>query len=138
MFQIPEMTEARVAKRRRPKLHGNLVASYGFRVSPHVAIAEQALGKKLPFGAEVHHVDENPSNNEPSNLVVCPDAAYHKLLHQRQRAFDACGNYDWRKCHICKQYDDPANLWVSRKKSHHRACDAARAAVYRKSHSGAI
>lgn len=97
----------------------------------HVALAERALGKPLPKGAEVHHVDENGLNNAPSNLVVCPDAAYHSLLHQRQRAFDACGHYDWRKCHICKKYDAPENLWVSRKKAHHRACDAARAATYR-------
>lgn len=132
MFQI---TEARVAKR-RPKLHGNLVVSFGRRVSPHVAVVERVLGKHLPVGAEVHHVDENPLNNDPCNLVVCPSAAYHKLLHQRQRAFDACGNYHWRRCHICKQYDAPENLWVSRKKAHHRVCDAARQSMYRQQQKG--
>lgn len=99
----------------------------------HVALVERALGKPLPKGVEIHHVDQNGLNNAPSNLVVCPDAAYHKLLHQRQRAFDACGHYDWRKCHICKQYDAPENMWTSRKKAHHRACDNARAAQYRTS-----
>lgn len=98
----------------------------------HVALAESALGRRLPAGAEVHHIDEDPSNNSPENLVVCPDAAYHKLLHQRQRAFDACGHYDWRRCHICKKYDAPQNMWTSRKKAHHRACDSTRAQAYAK------
>lgn len=98
----------------------------GGKKSEHVLVAERALGKPLPKGAEVHHVDENPSNNDPSNLVICPDAAYHKLLHQRQRAFDACGHYEWRKCTYCKKYDDPANdMYLTRKKAHHRECDRA-------------
>lgn len=91
----------------------------------HIAIAEAALGKPLPPGAEVHHVDENPSNNAPGNLVICPSAAYHKLLHQRQRAFDACGHHDWRRCTFCKTYDAPANLSMNRKQAWHRECMAA-------------
>lgn len=76
----------------------------------HVLIAERALGKPLPAGAHVHHVDGDRSNDRNDNLVICPDAAYHQLLHRRQRALDACGHADWRKCHICKQYDAPENL----------------------------
>ena len=98
----------------------------------HVDVAEKALGKPLPNGAEVHHIDENPSNNAPSNLVICPDVAYHKLLHQRQRAFDACGHYGWRKCQFCRQYDDSAHLWTSRKKAYHRGCAATARAAYNK------
>ena len=106
--------------RRRPLL----VTHAGRRVGPHIPIAELALGHPLTPGAEVHHVDENPFNNTPSNLVVCPDAAYHKLLHQRQRAFNACGNYGWRLCHFCKRYDAPENMRCTRKKAVHRACEA--------------
>lgn len=85
----------------------------GRRVMEHVAIAEKALGKPLPPGAEVHHVDENRANNANTNLVICPDTAYHQLLHRRARALDACGNADWRKCTLCKQYDAPANLIIN-------------------------
>ena len=52
----------------------------------HVLIAEEALGKKLPPGAKIHHVDSNGLNNEPTNLVICPSESYHKLLHSRTRA----------------------------------------------------
>jgi hypothetical protein len=97
----------------------------------HILIAEKALGKTLPSGAQVHHLDENKSNNDPKNLVICPDAAYHKLLHQRQRAFDACGNYGWRKCQFCKTYDDPARMWTSRKKAYHTACASSARAAYK-------
>lgn len=82
----------------------------GRNVLRHVLIAEQALGKRLPKGAQVHHVDEDRSNDRNDNLVICPNASYHQLLHRRQRALDACGNANWRKCHICKQYDAPSRL----------------------------
>lgn len=51
----------------------------------HVLIAEKALGKPLPKGAQVHHVNERKGDNRNNNLVVCPSDAYHKLLHQRMR-----------------------------------------------------
>jgi len=54
-------------------------------VYEHVIIAERALGRFLPSGAEVHHVDRNSLNNARGNLVICQDKAYHKLLHYRQR-----------------------------------------------------
>lgn len=82
----------------------------GERKLVHIAIAERAIGGPLPRGAEVHHVNGDKTDNRPSNLVVCPDRDYHMLLHARQRAQDACGNANWRKCVRCKQYDDPANM----------------------------
>lgn len=79
-------------------------------VLEHVAVAERALGRPLPPGVQVHHVDENKSNNGPGNLVICPDQAYHELLHIRQAAMDATGDPDKRKCKFCKEYDDVANM----------------------------
>jgi hypothetical protein len=84
----------------------------GGRTYEHIVIAERALGKALPEGAHVHHVNGNPRDNRPANLVVCQDAGYHKLIHQRQRAYDACGHADWRKCKVCKQYDAPGNMEI--------------------------
>lgn len=101
-----------------------IVSRNGEARTEHVEVAERALGKPLPSGAEVHHVDEVRSNNVPSNLVICPDHAYHMLLHVRTTALDACGHADWRKCSFCKVWDDPANLkFVGKSRQvFHRLC----------------
>lgn len=66
----------------------------GRAMRAHVAIAEKALGKRLPKGAEVHHVNRIPHDNRNENLVICEDHKYHGLLHRRQRVVDAGGNPD--------------------------------------------
>lgn len=81
----------------------------------HVQVVERVLGKPLPPKAVVHHIDENRSNNHPANLVICPDHAYHALIHRRMRALAECGHAHWRKCWICKKYDDPKNLAIPKR-----------------------
>ena len=98
--------------------------SLGSLGNEHVVISEKALGKKLPKGVEVHHVNGDKTDNRNENLVICADHAYHCLLHRRQSALDACGNADWLKCEVCNEYDDPKNMWVhpNKKRSRHREC----------------
>lgn len=50
-------------------------------VAEHLIIAERALGKSLPAGAEIHHLDGNKSNNQNNNLIICQNRKYHGLLH---------------------------------------------------------
>jgi len=69
----------------------------------HRLLAELVLGRKLKTKEQVHHVDEDKSNNTNSNLVICPDEAYHKLLHSRQRIVDMGGNPNTDK--YCKYHD---------------------------------
>jgi hypothetical protein len=89
-------------------------------VREHILIAEKVLGKFLPLNAVIHHVNET-RNSGP--LVICQDDNYHKLLHLRMRAYKACGHVNWRKCIICKQYDAPENLFMSKdKKIYHKSC----------------
>lgn len=58
----------------------------GRRVYEHIHKAEQALGKRLPKGAVVHHMNGvRHDNDTPFNLVVCPNQAYHLLLHRRAK-----------------------------------------------------
>lgn len=58
----------------------------GQRKYEHVVLAEKALGKTLPKGAVVHHMNSKPwDNHTPFNLVICPDQDYHMLLHRRMK-----------------------------------------------------
>lgn len=99
----------------------------GKKKQAHVLIVEAVLGHALPPGAEIHHVDEDKANNAHTNLVVCPSKAYHKLLHTRSAALDACGNASYRKCPFCKEYSDPVAMThnASSRYYYHQSCKSA-------------
>jgi hypothetical protein len=60
----------------------------GRRVYEHIFLAEKALGKPLPPGAVVHHMNSIPDDNyTPFNLVICPSQDYHLLLHRNEAAW---------------------------------------------------
>lgn len=91
----------------RKMANGYMAVAGTDNVYAHVAVAEKALGHKLPKGAIVHHIDRNPTNNDSSNLVVCPSQSYHLLIHARQRVMDAGGNPNTQKiCKTCRQVLD--------------------------------
>ena len=85
-------------------------ANAGGYVLEHLAVVSAALGGAIPERAEVHHVNKIKTDNRPSNLVLCEDAAYHGLLHRRQRALDECGNANWIRCMRCKRYSAPEHV----------------------------
>ena len=82
-------------------------------ICEHRAIVEAVLGRSLPPKSQIHHVNGDEKDNRACNLVLCPDQAYHALLHRRLRALKACGNANWNRCCFCGEYDDPGNV-VSR------------------------
>ena len=68
----------------------------------HRLRAERALGRPLPSGAVVHHVDGSTSDDAP--LVICQDDRYHQFLHARARVLALGGNpHTERACTGCQQ-----------------------------------
>ena len=90
-----------------------------------ILVVEKAMGKSLKQPSVIHHIDGVKTRDKNDNLVVCQDQAYHLLLHQRHNAYKSCGHANWRKCWICKEYDDPKNLYIGNYKfstPYHKNC----------------
>ena len=106
-------------------------------VPTHIAAAEKAFGHFMPPGAVVHHLNGDPLDNRNENLVICPDEAYHNLLHIRLEAYQACGDANKRRCYVCKDYDSLSVLLEVRKAGravttfYHSECRKAYRAQYK-------
>jgi hypothetical protein len=107
---------ARILLRDHPKAQSN-----GY-VSEHTLVAEKILGKPLPVGACVHHINEQKSDNRPESLVICENRSYHIVLHRRMIAKKESGVAGWRKCGFCHQYDDPIHLEIQKTSCYHSEC----------------
>lgn len=100
--------------------HPNSINKYIFE---HILIAEAVLGKFLPKGTVIHHINNDGTDNRKSNLLICQNNSYHNLLHARMIAIRKCGHPSWRKCWLCKTYDSPNNLFFSKSGvAAHRKC----------------
>lgn len=93
-------------------------------VAEHIFVASEMMGGRLPDGVIVHHIDEDILNNKPTNLMICPDDQYHKIIHMRIRAKKESGYSFYLKCRHCKKWDDPKKMYVSPrwKYANHREC----------------
>jgi hypothetical protein len=110
-------------------------AAVGDRVERiHILRAEKALGRALPHGVEVHHADGSKAADAP--LVICPDRAYHRLLHVRMRIQAAGGDPNTQRvCSTCKQLtliDDMAKH-KGQPDRRCKACNRAHAQVHYRS-----
>lgn len=61
----------------------------GQHVHEHIVVVETVLGRALPVGAIVHHVNQVRSDNRNSNLCVLQSHTDHRELHRK--AFKARG-----------------------------------------------
>lgn len=54
---------------------------HGVRVYEHRRVWEEAHGR-IPYGAVIHHIDGNPSNNDLANLQMIQTQGEHRTLHR--------------------------------------------------------
>lgn len=94
-------------------------------VQEAVVIVERLLGKKLPRGAVVHHVNENPLDNRHANLVVLQNQGMHNIVHGRAKALAATGNARAKPCRFCHKYELPGVLKRNGSSHYHLTCAAA-------------
>ena len=81
--------------------------AFGDNILIHRYVAEKALGRKLKSTEQVHHVNENKADARRVNLVICPDDAYHQLLHARLDALkDGYSPDTHQYCSDCKTYHE--------------------------------
>lgn len=74
------------------------------RVRQHRVVAERALGRPLPIGTVVHHVDDDGENNANANLVLLQDQREHMALHYRRAVLRAGGDpFADILCDLCRQ-----------------------------------
>jgi hypothetical protein len=110
--------------------HGHPRANNTGHVFEHILIAEKALGGPLPPRAVIHHYGEKTENTK---IVICPDQEYHCLLHVREKALKETGHADWRKCKICKKWDEPSALILKGgRTAYHLQCSRDSANLYYK------
>lgn len=57
-------------------------------VYEHILIAEEDYGRLIEEGEEVHHLDCDPSNNKPENLIIV-DKKTHRKIHHWIKSSDA-------------------------------------------------
>ena len=98
-------------------------------IHEHRRVAETALGRPLPKGAVVHHINHDKQDNRNCNLVICNSEKHHKKIHYREKALDACGNSDFVKCTYCKEWGPQESMYVRSRprlgfEARHRSCHA--------------
>jgi len=72
----------------------------------HRMIIEDVLGKPLKKEWRTHHVDEDKTNNDHSNIVLCENHSYHRMLHRRMKALRATGNPNMVRCSLCGEWKE--------------------------------
>lgn len=123
-------TQRTTQTRRRKNPYKKATGLNGRQDTIHRLRAERALGRPLPPGVQVHHADGSKDHDAP--LVICQDAAYHRLLHMRMRIRAAGGDPDTERiCPACKNLT-PLDSMVGRGNHRCKRCHRERRAAHLK------
>lgn len=75
-----------------PQWKGGFQAPMHYFRRQSYEVAAICLGQPLPFGTIIHHLDENPENNAPENLVLFAAQKHHASFHQMLLRLQREGN----------------------------------------------
>jgi hypothetical protein len=102
-------------------------------VYEHWLVAEKALGKALPPGVVVHHVNEVKTENRNNNLAILPGHGYHAALHRRLRIVKAGGNpFTQSVCRRCGAVKDLQDFYLMPSGIPQANCKACVSDLYKK------
>jgi hypothetical protein len=64
-----------------------------------VVVMEKKLGRPIPKGYDVHHKDENPTNDHPNNLELKTHSGHarHHFKGKRRGENNPAANLTWKK-----------------------------------------
>jgi len=78
----------------------------GEEVYVHRRVMEKKLGRPIPYGYVVHHINERKYDNRPKNLVAVTRGVHGRLHGRSSDACFRCGHPShWvRDCYAKKNY----------------------------------
>lgn len=65
----------------------------------HIEVWERHHGRPVPDGHQIHHIDGDKLNNDPSNLLAVTPTE-HKRIHSGCKLVDGIW---WKPCSICHE-----------------------------------
>lgn len=77
------LVASRARGEKSPQWKGGEPAPMHYYRRQSYEVAAICLGQPLPPGWVIHHVDENPHNNAPANLILFPSQRLHARFHQQ-------------------------------------------------------
>jgi hypothetical protein len=94
-----------------PDSNGYIRIAHGPRASEfeHRRVMEAFLGTTLPGDTVVHHRNRRPWDNRLDNLLLLPDEALHRALHQ------AINDDDWKRVH---EVEESCSAWAELIREH--------------------
>jgi len=83
---------------------------------------EKVLGRSVLVTEHPHHINGVKTDNSPGNLMLFKTNGMHRSYHERLKAYEECGHYNWRKCFFCHRYDAQKNMNTEGKGFIHKDC----------------